>query len=309
MTQTHTGGSTPLVGQQVRREALGQFLRVRRERITPAQVGLPAGGRRRTPGLRREELAQLAGVSASWYTWLEQGRDISVSAQVIESLARVLQLTPDERAHLFVLAHDQPPATPPTALRADAALQYMLDALERAPAYVITPCCNVVAMNEAARVVFAPWDERDGRERNVVWWVFTDPTARELFVDWEREAQRTLAFFRANSIRFVGQAWFTTLVGDLTAMSPEFRQWWPRHDVQAGLPACTELHHPQAGRLVFAPVLFQMPTVAQQQIVVYTPLANTETAEQVAALCGQKSGSVPRDVALEPGSEGFWLRS
>lgn len=272
--------------QQERRTTLAQFLRTRRERTTPLQAGLPAGGRRRTPGLRREEVAGLAGVSVSWYTWLEQGREISVSAQVLDSLARVLHLTPDEQAHLFVLAHGQPPAAPPKASGASPALHYVLDSLHPTPAYVISPCCTVVATNRAARAVLADWDVRSGRERNVVWWVFTAVAARHLFVDWEGEAQRTLAFFRANSSRFVGQPWFTSLVADLTIVSPEFRAWWPQHHVRAAFVERKALQHPQVGVLVFQPLLLQVATPADQQLIVYTPLAEADTARKVAELVG-----------------------
>lgn len=268
-----------------RRAELAQFLRSRRERLSPAQVGLPGGGRRRTPGLRREEVAQLAAVSPSWYTWLEQGRDISVSGQVLERLARVLQLGHDERRHLFALAREPEPARPPVETNPTVpALRYLVNALEPAPAYLISSCCTVVAQNEAARLVLADWDQRDGRERNLLWWVFTDPAARELFVDWQAEARRTLAFFRANSERFIGQAWFGALVNDLRATSAPFAAWWPRQDVSGAFTERKELHHPWLGALVFHPLVLQPATLADHHLVVYTPLAEAQTADKLALL-------------------------
>jgi transcriptional regulator with XRE-family HTH domain len=265
-----------------RRAALATFLRSRRERLTPVQVGLPTGGRRRTPGLRREEVAQLAGVSPSWYTWLEQGRNINVSGQVLESLARVFQLGPDERRHLYSLARE-PERIDPLAseLQAPPALRYVLDALEPAPAYIISAFCHVLAQNNAAHGVLADWERRKGRENNLIWWIFTDLAARELFVDWEGEAQRTLAFFRANSARYIGQAWFSTLVNDLCAASAEFRVWWPQQDVCSVFTERKELRHTQLGTLVFHPIVLQPATMVDHHLVVYTPLPEAQTAEKL----------------------------
>ena len=227
----------------------------------------------------------LAGVSASWYTWLEQGRDISVSGQVLERLASVFQLGPDERRHLFSLTREQEqPEASTYGFTAAPAMQYLLDALEPAPAYLITSCCSVVAENVAARHVLADWDRREGNERNLIWWVFTNPEARALFVDWEGEAQRTLAFFRANSTPFIGQPWFTTLVNDLCAVSEEFRAWWPQQDVRSAFAERKELRHSALGPLVFHPVVLQTATVVDQHLVVYTPLAEAETAEKLSTL-------------------------
>src|SRR5579871_1067877 len=159
-----------------RHQELAEFLRSRRARLTPEQVGLSRGMRRRTPGLRREEVALLSGVSPEWYTWLEQGRDINVSVQLLESLARVLQLDDTERTYLFVLALRQPPPvetyTPPTI---SPTMQLFLDQLGTTPACVVDARLNGVARNRAHCVVFGIFEGQSERDRNIIWRIFTQP--------------------------------------------------------------------------------------------------------------------------------------
>src|SRR5260370_30160517 len=201
------------MNEKERRTELAQFLRTRRERIVPQQVGLTPGTRCRTPGLRREELALLAGVGATWYTWLEQGRAITVSGQVLESLARVLQLDADERTHLFILAREQLPADPlPLTQTVDSALQLILDTMGIYPAWVLSPRWDIIAWNQAACRVLGDVSVMTSRERHILWLLFTDARYRAMAVDWEREAQRFLALFRATTQRYVGEAWLTELL-------------------------------------------------------------------------------------------------
>ena len=188
-----------------RLQELGDFLRTRRARLAPEDVGLPRGNRRRAPGLRRAEVAQLAGVSVDWYTWLEQGRPITVSTQVLESLVQALHLNANEREHLFFLAHQQPP--PERAMEPEtvsATLQHFLDHQGLSPAFVLGRRWDVVAWNEAARVVFGDFGQMTTLERNAVWRIFTSPTHRQLLVDWEGDARRVLAQFRASCGRYPG---------------------------------------------------------------------------------------------------------
>ena len=198
------------MNDEERLSELSQFLRTRRERLGPADIGLAPGRRRRTPGLRREEVAQLAGVSATWYTWLEQGRPVRASEAVLERLGRVLRLDPAEHRHLFVLARGHPPADPTDAPAiVDSRLQTVLDALPY-PAYAATNGWTVVAWNRAARLVFADYEALSGRERNIVWMAFTDPDHRRMAVNWEEQARSTLALFpgehRAERRRGLAQA-------------------------------------------------------------------------------------------------------
>jgi transcriptional regulator with XRE-family HTH domain len=268
-----------------RRAALAQFLRTRRGRITPQQVGLPPGTRRRTPGLRREELALLAGIGATWYTWLEQGRAISVSGQVLESLARVLQLDADERAHLFILAREQVPAGPlPLTQAIDPALQLILDSMGIYPALVLSPRWDMIAWNQAACRMLVDFSVMTARERNLLWFLFTDPRHRAVAVDWEREALRILALFRASTQRYIGEPWLTGLIHDLEQVSPAFREWWPRHDIQGVQTDHKHLVHPLVGLLVLQAKTFQVADHPDLQMIVYTPVSGTETAAKLALL-------------------------
>src|SRR5581483_5106736 len=175
--------------EEQRLQELGDFLRTRRARLAPEDMGLPRGSRRRAPGLRRAEVAQLAGVSVDWYTWLEQGRPISVSTQVLESIVQALHLNAEERAHLFFLAHQQPPparATEPEIV--SPTLQRFLDHQYLSPAFVTGRRWDVVAWNEAARAIFVYFEQVTTNERNSVWLLFTSPQHRQLLIDWEGHA-------------------------------------------------------------------------------------------------------------------------
>ncbi len=164
---------------QDRRRELGQFVRTRRERLSPKSVGLPKGAARRTPGLRREEVAQLASVSVTWYTWLEQGRDINVSAQALNTIARALRMDRTEQTHLFMLARQPLPPQPPPDEEATPVLRRVLANVGISPAYVTGRRWNVLAWNEAAEVVFGNFGAKMGRERNLLWRSFTDMETRE----------------------------------------------------------------------------------------------------------------------------------
>jgi len=268
-----------------RRAALALFLRTRRERISPELVGLPAGTRRRTPGLRREELALLAGVGATWYTWLEQGRAITVSEQVLESLARVLRLNADERTHLFILARQQLPIDPlPLTQTIDSALQLVLDTMGIYPTWILSSRWDVIAWNQAACRIWGDFSVMAPRERHILWLLFTDPHFRAMAVDWERDAQLFLALFRASTQRYVGEAWLTTLVNDLKRASPAFREWWPRYAIQGVQAEHKHLNHPLVGLLVLQAKTFQIADHPDLQMIVYTPVLGTDTAAKLALL-------------------------
>jgi transcriptional regulator with XRE-family HTH domain len=271
--------------EQLRVQELGDFLRTRRSRIAPEQVGLPRGERRRTPGLRREEVAQLAGVSVDWYTWLEQGRPISVSTQVLESLVQALQLNANEREHLFFLAHQQPPPEgTPQCETVSATLQHFLDHLELSPAFAVGPRWDIVAWNEAARVVLYDFPNMTRQERNVVWLTFASTSHRQRVVDWDKHARRILAQFRTSYGHFPGDPWMTELINNLQAISPEFRAWWSDHEVLRGPEGKKVLNHPQAGYLSFEHLMFQMYDEPDLKVIVYTPLNEGDTAAKIRQL-------------------------
>ncbi|GHO46181.1 helix-turn-helix transcriptional regulator [Ktedonospora formicarum] len=257
--------------QRERRQTLANFLRERRARISPADVGLPTGMRRRTPGLRREEVAQLANIGTSWYVWLEQGRDVHPSAQVLESLAQALKLTPNERRHLFLLAEQPlPSAFPVTDEIVSPALQQMLSDLDPSPAYVMGRRYDYLAWNRVADALFSLSEATTPNERNLVWRFFTNPTARTR-PNWETIARATLAEFRAASTRYPGDHWFETLIEDLKQVSPEFRQWWPHHYVRSALDGHKRIEHPELGMLEFEQMTLQVMNNPDLTINVYSP--------------------------------------
>lgn len=264
-----------------RLKELADFLKTRRARLTPTEVGLPNGSRRRTPGLRREEVAQLANVSTTWYTFLEQGRDIRVSEQVLESIAHALQLTPDERAHLFMLALQQmPPETSPQKDAVSPALKRVVNSFEAGPVYVTGYQFDVLAWNHSACILFGDYNHMSARERNFVWYFFTNAAHRRMLVDWEGHAQLMLAKFRSVCGRYIGDRRLAELAEDLHRVSPEFRQWWSRHDVQGQPEGRKEYYHPVVGRLVFEYTLFQVTEAPELTFAVYTPLPESGTLEK-----------------------------
>lgn len=281
------------VNDQERRKELAQFLQTRRERLFPEAVGLPTSSRRRTPGLRREELASLAGIGLTWYTRLEQGRDITVSPQVLESLARVFGLSSVERNHLFVLARQQIPADPfPLTASMSPALQCILDAMDRYPAIVTNQRSDMVAWNQAMCSLYPDLDKLSTQERNILRFMFTNPFQRVLLANWEKEAQGMLALFRASTERFVGEPWFKALVADLEQSSPEFRAWWSRHDLQIAHTGPIELNHPLVGRLVIQPTTLQVVTAPDLRMTIYTPLPEANTAKKLAQLAESREKQI-----------------
>lgn len=258
-----------------RRVELADFLRTRRERLHPEKLGLSTFGRRRTPGLRREEVAQLAGIGISWYTWLEQGRDITVSEQVIERLAETFQLKSEERRHLFVLALGMVPVANERAeiVSPPPGLQVMLDALGTNPAYLIDHHFNLVAWNESACQVFGDFSLLSERERNRIWQIFVNPSSRQLYVDWEQAAQHAIMNFRAAYDQYIGDAWFEYFLTNIQQKSPEFRMLWSQHNVQE---ACDfyqekELNHPRVGSLFLSSTTLIVPVDPPLQMVTLTP--------------------------------------
>ncbi|MGY0235348.1 helix-turn-helix transcriptional regulator [Longispora urticae] len=233
-----------------RRRYLGDFIRSRRERTTPEMVGMPPGLRRRTPGLRREELALLAGVGITWYTWLEQGRPINVSAQVLRAVVRVLGMDATERAHVFTLAEvPDPDLVEAEAPRVSAAVRMMLDQFDPFPAVVIGPRWEFLAGNRAHLGLYGDYRAMPPRYRNTLWMVFTDPEWRRLLRDWPDRARLIVAKARADSAAQIGDPAWARLLADLREHSPEFRELWERNEVAPMDPTVKEYRHPQAGRL------------------------------------------------------------
>jgi transcriptional regulator with XRE-family HTH domain len=259
-----------------RRKALGEFLRTHRSRLSPASLGFQAG-RRRTPGLRREEVAQLCGLSATWITWLEQGRDVSASPQALATLAQALRLTPAERGYLFELAEKRDPAAPPApgddGMDAPATLADAVAAMS-VPAYVLDRAWTARAWNPAAAQLFVGWLDRSP-DKNLLRYVFLSPAARRIIPDWETRACRVLAEFRADSSRHMDDPALAALVEDLRRDSPLFARAWREHDVIERAGGERSFDHPRQGRLFYEQVSFTLASRPDFKLLMLIPRAGS----------------------------------
>ncbi|PRH88421.1 transcriptional regulator [Labrys okinawensis] len=244
---------------QARRQQLGEFLRSQRSRLTPDLFGLQGGARRRTPGLRREEVAQLAGLSTTWYTWLEQGRDISLSAHALGRLANVLNFSTAERAYLFDLAGKRDPqASTEAEPAAPPALLAALDTIA-GPAYLLDHLWNALGWNAQAAELFGGWLDGDN-DRNLLAYIFLSPAARDLIENWEGRARRVIAEFRIDYGHHIEEEAMQALVSGLTARSPFFAQAWPIHSVIGREGGLRRFNHPTRGALEFQQITLSPTT-------------------------------------------------
>jgi transcriptional regulator with XRE-family HTH domain len=236
--------------------------------------------------LRREEVAQLAGVGTTWYTWLEQGRDVRASLDVLDAISRALRLTAAERAHLILLGRgEEPHACKAPAEHVSPTVQRLIDNLAWSPAYVIGRRWDYLAWNRAFETVFDWSPDEDPLSRNHVWTMFMDPARRTLSADWEHGARMIVAKFRVDSARNIGDPAFEELIATLRSSSPEFRKWWNRHEVAGGGDGRKELIHPTVGRLVFDHAVFRHAELTEQRLVLYTPVGDEhDTREKLAQL-------------------------
>ena len=265
-----------------RRQELSNFLRTRRARISPADVGLATAHRRRTPGLRREEVAQLAGMSVTWYTWLEQKRPIGVSAGALDNLARVLRLDPLERIQLFQLALRQPVVdSAPQRETVSPRFQRMIDHNADTPAIVMGRRWDVLAWNQSARAFFFDFEKVPADERNLLWLYFTNSVLRSLIVDWPTRARNMVAIFRADYGRHVGDSYFVELVERLNSVSPEFAQWWPRHDILPLTEGVRPFNHPLAGRMIVDIMTFSVADNPELRVVAFLPVAEANSINKM----------------------------
>lgn len=272
------------------RAELAAFLKNRRARISPADVGLPPGTRRRTPGLRREELAQLAGVGVTWYTWLEQGRPINVSAQVLDAVARALKLDATEREHLYRLA-DVPGgvAGAPDDDDLDPAVRHILDALTPLPAAVYNARYDVLAWNEAYAALFCRLVTVPRCERNALWQLLTGPGCCAVMVNREEELPQMVATFRAAYGRHLGEPAWTSFIDRLSVESAEFARMWAAHDVARSWARTKIMKHPAVGMLNLISTSLTLGSPAESRVVVYTP-ADEESRANVEWLYEHKPG-------------------
>lgn len=271
---------------------LGAFLKDRRARLDPATFGLPLN-RRRTPGLRREEVAQRANVSATWYTWLEQGRGGAASADVLDRIARALVLTEVEREHLFLLGLGRPPevryhAVAPVTPR----LQRVLDSLEFSPAYVKTSTWDVVAWNRAASVVLTDYGKLAPEQRNILRMIFCDPRVRAAQTDWDGIARFVVAAFRADVARAGAGARVKALVDEMSRISPEFQAIWAENDVRNHYSDIAKsLRHPLAGVIALEYISFAVDGRTDLDMVVYSPATPQDRERIQRLLAGEMNPS------------------
>jgi len=245
------GAASGSAGDLARRRELAAFLRSRRERITPERAGLPRGPRRRTPGLRREEVAQLSAVGVTWYTWLEQGRDIQVSAQVLDALARALMMDASERAHLFALGGTADPTPAGSCPEVSAPLRAMLVQLEPYPACVQNARYDILAYNRTYRRLITDLDPIPPENRNCMWLAFNDPDWGGRLVDRDRTTRLMVANFRARMAEHLAEPAWKAMLARMRRSSEEFRRLWDRHEVVQNTGRTKGFHNGLVGTLTF----------------------------------------------------------
>lgn len=280
-------GSAPVAVLDSRAE-LSEFLRSRRARLQPEDVGLPSSGRhRRVPGLRREELAQLAGVSVAYYTRLEQGHGRNVSAEVLDAIAQALALTQDERAHLNHLAkptRGHRRKTPARQQRMRPVLGGLLASLETVPAYVVGGRSQILGWNRMAAALFGDWAELPAQERNWARMIFLTAEARELFLDWRGKAADIVSSLRMDVGRHPDDPELLALIGELSVKSEEFRVLWARHDVKDKSHGEKRLSHPLVGELTLYCESFDLPHDPGQFLVTYHAEPGSPSADSLRLL-------------------------
>jgi transcriptional regulator with XRE-family HTH domain len=265
-----------VTGDNRSRHELGRFLRSRRERVKPEDVGFPVGPRRRATGLRREEVAVLAGLSPTWYTYLEQGRDIHPSPQVLDSLARVLRLTEDERRYVHTLIYGQviEPQPLDAEVSADEVMRQITATAELSPYPLFTGNVygDLISWNHAATEWYDDWGRLPPEERNVMRWLFTSPVAKERFVDWEEEMLDNVARWRAEAAKRPTDARMQQIIAELYEVSPEFARWWDDQHVREQRVRLRRLRHPRRGVQALRVVLLRAPEFPEVAAVFHVPV-------------------------------------
>jgi transcriptional regulator with XRE-family HTH domain len=267
------------------RAQLSEFLKSCRARLQPAMVGLPQASRRRTPGLRREDVAALAGLSATWYTWLEQGRDVRASDRILESLSRTLRLSPEERDYLFALAQSRPaPLQPSQGQEVPETVKRTLDALN-VPAEVITPRWDVVYWNPMVKRCFRDYAALAPERRNLMRILMTSPEYQEDPVEYEAMARRIIAKLRVDYSQAAGDASFDALIEELNEVSPLFRELWRSPEIRSRSEGVHLLKHPQLGGITFEHTSYVVEGAPSLRVVIFAP-HDPESAAKIAQLAG-----------------------
>jgi transcriptional regulator with XRE-family HTH domain len=297
------------------RGEIRDFLASRRAKITPAQAELPTSSRRRVPGLRREEVAVLAGVSTEWYTRLEKGHISGVSEDVLDAVARALRLDDDERTYLFDLARSSRHTSRTRSRRRDVEVpdrvQWLLDSMTMSSAFVRNGRTDIVAGNPLARALLAPMYDSDTVDRrgrpNISRFIFLDPGARDFYLDWDAAGIATAALLRAEVAREPRDRALRELVGELSTLSPEFRRLWAAHDVLIHHDGVKRLQHPEVGHLelTFQSLDLPLPGRAVHDLIIYTAEPDTASEDRLRLLASwaatQSRATQPTRHSPQPG--------
>lgn len=267
-----------------RRHELSDFLRTRRAKIAPSDVGLADGPRRRTPGLRREEVALLANIGTTWYTRLEQGLPINVSADVLAAISRALRLTSDERRHLYLLAGLSLTVAPQEEERVSEFVKRVLYALDPSPAYIRGRRWDVLAWNHSADALQSFSEKASGPTRNLVWRLFRDDSLACRLGDPQCTRRRCVAQFRAVAAKYPNDSSFIELIDDLRTNSEEFRTLWAEHDVLGSTEGLKQFLHPEIGELILDHTTFELPGDNDMRMVVLTAAPGSESARKLRLL-------------------------
>jgi MmyB-like transcription regulator ligand binding domain/Helix-turn-helix domain len=258
--------------ERARRAELGSFLKVRRARLRPEDVGLPPGPRRRTPGLRREEVALLAGVGVSWYTWLEQGRPINASWQVLDAVARTLRFDGAERWHLYRLAEAMPVRSWASATVVPESVCEVLRSIDPLPAVLINGRFDIVEANDAHEEMFYDWHTLPCVHKNLLWCAITEPRARELLLNYDKEIPYLVARLRSSYAQHIGDPEWDEDIRRLAGLSREFAELWARHEVASPATRTLRFRHPEAGPMTFTRTELDVSAAAGLRIAAYVPL-------------------------------------
>ena len=268
--ESRRAGERRRVGER-RRAELGEFLKARRARLSPGDFGMPPGSRRRTPGLRREEVALLAGVGVTWYTWLEQGRQINASAQVLDAVAGTLRLDRAEREHLYRLAEATPLRSESAGRAVPDAIREIVNSLDPLPASLLNGRHDMLMSNDASEELFWEWHSMPCVHKNTLWCCITEPAARGRFPEYEAHVRYLVARMRSAYSRHIGDPDWEEDIRRLASLSREFADLWARHEVADPEPRTLTYLHPRAGALHLAVNELHVPDMPEARIVIYTP--------------------------------------
>lgn len=272
------------MNRDIRLEALSDFLKTKRSKIQPQMVGLPVGSRRRTAGLRREEVAQLAGVSTTWYTWLEQGRDIKVSISVLDAVADALQLNLDERKYVYGLAFEEGGSFFPKEEEEGMitpALEKILKELRYCPSIITDRRSFIVGWNEAAKQVFLDFEKIPLENRNLIELVFSRKELRALAVNWEDFVKGFISIFRTYLGQYMADEWYGKFIEEMKKNYPDFNKMWNESEISSAPEMLIEFRHSKAGKMIYNLTSLQVHGANDLRCSIYTPVDGTGTEEKI----------------------------